>query len=79
MKKDSADFVQKCDKCQKFAKTTHQPLELLSSIVAPWPFTQWVLDILGSFPIAKTQKKFLIVTYEYFTKWVETEVVAKIT
>ena len=23
MKKDSTDFVQKCDKCQRFAKTTH--------------------------------------------------------
>ena len=24
MKNDSADFIQKCDKCQKFVKTTHQ-------------------------------------------------------
>ena len=35
MKKDFIDFVRKCDKCQKFAKTTHQPLEQLSSFVAP--------------------------------------------
>ena len=79
MKKDSADFVQKCDKCQRFAKTTHQLPEQLSSFVAPWPFAQWGLDILGPFPLAKAQKKFLIVSYEYFTKWVEAEVVAAIT
>ena len=79
MKKDSADFVQKCDKCQRFAKTTHQPPEHLSSLMAPWTFAQWRLDILGPFPIAKAQKKFLIVACEYFTKWVEAEAVAKIT
>ena len=79
MKKDSVDFVRKCDKCQRFAKTMHQPPEQFSSFVAPWPFAQWGLDILGLFPLAKAQRKFLIVTCEYFTKWVEVEVVATIT
>ena len=74
-----ASFVQRCDKCQRFAKTTHQPPEELSSFVAPWPFAQWGLDILGPFPLAKAQKKFLIVACEYFTKWVEAEAVAAIT
>ena len=40
MKKDSASFVQNCDKCQRFAKTTHQPPEELSNFVPPWPFVQ---------------------------------------
>ena len=34
MKKNSVDFVQKCDKCQRYAKTTHQPLHQLSSLMA---------------------------------------------
>ena len=79
MKKNSASFVQKCDKYQRFAKTTHQPPEELSSFVAPWPFAQWGLNILGPFPLAKAQKKFLIVACEYFTKWAEAEAVATIT
>ena len=79
MKKDSASFVQKYDKCQRFTKITHQPLEELSNFMAPWPFAQWRLDILGPFPLARAQKKFLIVAYEYFTKWVEAEAVAAIT
>ena len=37
------------------------------------------LDILGPFPLARVQKKFLIVACEYFTKWVEAEAVAAIT
>ena len=79
MKKDSTSFVLKCDKCQRFAKITHQPPEELSSFVAHWPFAQWGLDILGPFPLAKAQKKFLIVACEYFTKWIEVEAVAAIT
>ena len=58
---------------------THQSPEHLSSLMAPWLFAQWGLDILGPFPLAKAQKKFLIVACEYFTKWVEAEAVAAIT
>ena len=79
MKKDSASFVQKCDKCQRLAKITHQPPKELYSFVVPWPFVQWGLDILGPFSLAKAQKKFLIVACEYFTKWVEVEAVVAIT
>ena len=40
IKKDSTDFVRKCNKCQRFTKTTHQPPKQLSIFVAPWPFAQ---------------------------------------
>ena len=53
IKKDTTDFVKKCDKCQRFAKTTHKPPEQLSNIIALWPFTQWGLDILRPFPLVK--------------------------
>ncbi|KAL0417368.1 UNVERIFIED_CONTAM: Gag-Pol polyprotein [Sesamum latifolium] len=42
------------------------------------PFNQWGIDILGPFPPAASQKKFIIVAVEYFTKWVEAEALAKI-
>ncbi|KAL0420546.1 UNVERIFIED_CONTAM: hypothetical protein Slati_3077500 [Sesamum latifolium] len=42
------------------------------------PFDQWGIDIVGPFPSAVAQKKFMIVAVEYFTKWVEAEAVAKI-
>ena len=34
---------------------------------------------MGHFPLAKSQKKFLIIACEYFTKWVEAEAVVAIT
>ncbi|RDX79320.1 Tf2-8, partial [Mucuna pruriens] len=43
-------------------------------------FTNWGggVDILGPFPIAHDQLKFLIVAVDYFTKWVEEEPIATI-
>ena len=46
---------------------------------APWPFYTWGVDILGPFPQARHQYKFLIVAVDYFTKWIEAEAVATIT
>ena len=48
-------------------------------MMAPWPFAQWGLDILGPFSTGTRQMKFLVVGIDYFTKWVEAEPLAKIT
>ena len=48
-------------------------------MTAPWPFAQWGLDIMGPFPTAVRQLKFLVVGIDYFTKWVEVEALATIT
>ena len=48
-------------------------------MMAPWPFAQWGLDILGPFPFRTRQMKFLVVGIDYFTKWVEAEPLANIT
>jgi len=37
------------------------------------------MDILGPFPPATGQRRFLIVAVDYFTKWIEAEPLAKIT
>lgn len=36
------------------------------------------MDILGPFPLAKGQVKYLKVTIDYFTKWIEAESIASI-
>ncbi|RDY12063.1 hypothetical protein CR513_03187, partial [Mucuna pruriens] len=78
MRNDCMSFVKKCDKCQRFVEGHKAPPERLHSIMAPWPFHKWGIDILGPFPIAPGQLKFLIVAVDYFTKWVEAELVATI-
>ena len=79
MLKDAQAYVKACDKYQRFSNLIRQPSEELTPMTAPWPFTQWGLDILGPFPTALRQLKFLVVGIDYFIKWVEAEALATIT
>ena len=77
--KDAHAYVKACDKCQRFGNLIRQLIEELTLMMAFWPFTQWRLDIIGPFPTAVRQLKFLVIGIDYFTKWVEVEALATIT
>ena len=79
MQKDAQSYVKACDKCQRFSNVVRQQLEPFNLMNTPWPFAQWGLDIMGSFPMAVRQLKFLLVGIDYLTKWVEAEPLATIT
>ncbi|XP_065636480.1 uncharacterized protein LOC136070439 [Quercus suber] len=51
---------------------------VLNPLSSPWPFAQWGLDIVGPFPKATGNRKYLLVGTDYFTKWVEAEPLANI-
>ncbi|KAL2250205.1 UNVERIFIED_CONTAM: hypothetical protein Sindi_2494200 [Sesamum indicum] len=78
MAKDSKELVKRCGSYQKYASVIHQPATPMEPIKIACPFDQWGIDIVGPFPPAQAQKKFIIMAVEYFTKWVEAEAVAKI-
>ena len=73
MQKEAQEYVKKCDQCQRFAPNIHQSRRVLNPLSCPWPFAQWSLDIIGPFPKAAGNKKWLLVSTDYFTKWVEVE------
>jgi len=75
MLKDAKDYVNLCDKCQRHIAP---PVEL-TSLVSPWPFTWWGIDLMGPFPKAFGQLKYLVVAIDYSTKWIEAEPIEKIT
>ncbi|GKD14231.1 reverse transcriptase domain-containing protein, partial [Tanacetum coccineum] len=52
---------------------------LMTSIIVPWLFYQWGMDMLGSLPQASGKIKFVIVTIDYFTKWMEAKPLSPIT
>ena len=79
MFKDAQAYVKACNKCQRFSNFIRQPSEKLIPMTTPWLFAQWGLDIMGPFPTALRQLKFLVVGIDYFTKWVEAEPLATIT
>ena len=51
----------------------------MTSIMAPWPFYQWGMDILGPLPPSAGRAKYLIVAIDYFTKWIEAKPLVRIT
>ena len=78
MQKDAQEYVRKCDQCQQFAPNIYQPRGVLNPLSSLWPFAQWGLDIMGLFPKAVGNKRYLLVGMDYFTKWVKAEPLANI-
>ncbi|XP_022891770.1 uncharacterized protein LOC111406613 [Olea europaea var. sylvestris] len=70
MKEDAKELVRKCDTCQRHGNLIHVPIEQQTAIFRVCPFFQLGMNILGPLPMAKGQKKFLLVSIDYFTKWV---------
>ena len=76
--KEAHEYMKKCDQCQRFAPDIHQPGGILNPLSSPWPFAQWGLDIVEPFPKAAGNKRYLLVSTNYFTKWVKVEPLANI-
>ncbi|XP_074375117.1 uncharacterized protein LOC141716834 [Apium graveolens] len=68
---DAKAYLKRCDRCQRHAPIVRQPPERLTSISTPIPFAMWGTDILGPFPMASGQRKFIVVAIDYFIKWIE--------
>ncbi|GJR63960.1 reverse transcriptase domain-containing protein [Tanacetum coccineum] len=79
MHADAKTEVDKCDSCQIHSPIPRLPKTFMTSIMAPWPFYQWGMDILGPLTPARGRAKFVIMAIDYFTKWVEAKPLVKIT
>ncbi|GJS66022.1 reverse transcriptase domain-containing protein [Tanacetum coccineum] len=79
MHADAKTEVDKCDSCQIHSPIPRLPKTFMTSIMAPWPFYQWGMDILGPLTPARGGAKFVIVAIDYFTKLVEAKPLVKIT
>ena len=76
MQNEAQEYVKKCDQYQRFAPNIHQPKGVLNHLSSSWPFAQWGLDIVSPFSRAAGNKRYLLVSADYFTKWVEAEPLA---
>ena len=79
MKDDARALVRRCQKCQFFSRIPRRAPEDLNSLISPWPFAQWGIDLIGPLPMGKGQVKYAVVAIDYFTKWAEAEPLATIT
>ena len=80
MVKDSFEFAKSYEECQKHGKIQHMPTAELHSIVKPWLFQGWALDLFGQIhPPSSKGHKYMPVAIDYFTKWVEAIPLKKVT
>ncbi|XP_050216076.1 uncharacterized protein LOC126667151 [Mercurialis annua] len=56
MEQDCIRYAKGCEACQKFGPIQHVPAEDLHSIIKPWPFRGWAVDLIGKWVEAKPLK-----------------------
>lgn len=71
-------WVAKCAVCQVFAQKEMQPASFYTSITTMIPFAKWGIDLLVPFAFATRRFCFCIVAVDYFTKWIEVELLLTI-
>ena len=57
----------------------HVPPSELHALTSPWPFSVWGIDIIGKIsPKSSSGHEFILVSIDYFKKWVEATSSAKL-
>ncbi|XP_016549097.2 uncharacterized protein LOC107848854 [Capsicum annuum] len=70
--RDSISFVRKCHECQVHRDLIHSPPFELHTMTAPWLFVAWGMDVIRlTESKASNGHRFILVSNDYFTKWVE--------
>nr|GEY20865.1 gypsy retrotransposon integrase-like protein 1 [Tanacetum cinerariifolium] len=71
MHRDVSRIIQNCKKCKdQFAVKKIEEIEAIAAGNA-WPFSYWGVSILGPLPMALRGLKFLAISIEHTTKWIE--------
>ena len=72
MKIDCYQFVQRCPECQIHGDLIHAPPLELHALTSPWSFSVLGIDIISKIsPKYSNGHEFILVSIDYFTKWVE--------
>ncbi|XP_070026705.1 uncharacterized protein [Nicotiana sylvestris] len=80
MERDCISFVSKCHQCQVHGDLIHCPSSELHTMSAPWPFIAWGMDVIVPIKTATSNRhRFILVTIDYFTKWVEAKTFKSVT
>ena len=80
MEIDCCQFVQRCPECQIHRDLIHVPPLELHTLTLPSPFSVWGIDIIGKISSKSSNgHEFILVTIDYFTKWVEAASYARLT
>jgi hypothetical protein len=78
-KDDAIEIVTKCKECQFYQKQTTKHVNPLQPIDLSWPFAISGIDIIGILPRAPRGFRFLFISIDTITKWMEATPVVNIT
>ncbi|GKV01725.1 hypothetical protein SLEP1_g14266 [Rubroshorea leprosula] len=77
--KDCIAYAKGCKSCQIHGPLQRVPASELNSIVKPWPFRGWAIDLIGKvYPPSLKGHSFIIMATDYFTKWVKAKPMKKV-
>ena len=80
MEADCYQHSQTCHKCQIYADKMHVPPVPLNVLTSPWPFIMWGIDMIGEIrPTTSYGHRFILVSIDYFMKWVDATSFASVT
>lgn len=68
MKKHAQVVARRCDTYHKHENMIHLLAKELHPMFIAWLFTQWGLDIVGPLKRELSNKRFLLVSTDYFSK-----------
>ena len=70
--KDYITYSKGCQQCHKYGSIQRISIVELHSIVNPWSFRGWAMDLIRKIhPVSSKGHSFILVATDYFTKWVE--------
>ena len=70
--RDCIQYSKGCQQCQRYRAIQRVSADDLYSIVKPWPFRSWAMDLIGKiYPSSSKGHYFILFTADYFSKWVE--------
>ena len=73
-------FFQRCSECKMHGDLIHVPPSELHALTSSWPFSVWGIDIIEKIsPKSYSGHEFILVSIDYFTKWVEVASYARLT
>ena len=72
LRKDVADFVKRCETCQKTSRVKPQHAPLIPLSIVEEPFQRIAMDIVGPLPRSSSGNRYILVVCDYATRYPET-------
>ena len=70
--RDCITYFKGCQQCQKYRSIKRIPVVELNSIIKSWLFRGWAMDLITKIhPTSLKGHNIILVSIDYFTKWVE--------